>query len=56
MVTKVDFDGKKKSGYIDYWFSNYFARKRRVGIATGLYVFHVYRLFAPNRKHQEHLR
>jgi hypothetical protein len=55
-VTKKDYDGKTRTGYIDYWFSNYFARKKRVGIAKGLYVFHVYRLFAPNRMYQEHLR
>ncbi|MEY3421059.1 MAG: Cellulophaga phage phi17:1 [Bacteroidota bacterium] len=56
LVTKKDYDGKEKSGYIDYWFSNYFARKKRVGIALGLYVFHVYRLFNKSRLDQNHLR
>jgi hypothetical protein len=56
LVTKKDYDGQVRSGYIDYWFSNYFARRKRVGIARGLYVFHVYRLFAPDRKYQAHLR
>jgi hypothetical protein len=56
LVTKKDYDGKERAGYIDYWFSNYFARKKRVGIALGLYVFHVYRLFAKSRLDQNHLR
>lgn len=56
LVSKKDYDGKVKSGYIDYWFTNYFARKKRVGIALGLLVFHVYRMFGKNRLDQAHLR
>jgi hypothetical protein len=56
LVTKKDYNGKVTTGYIDYWFSNYFARKKRVGIAKGLYVFHLYRLFHDNHKVQTHLR
>ena len=56
LVSKKDYDGKVKSGYIDYFFTNYFARKKRVGIALGLYVFHVYRMFGKNRLDQAHLR
>lgn len=55
-ITKVDYDGKTVTGYFDYWFSNYFARKGRVGIANGVYLLHIYRLFAPNRQYQEHLK
>lgn len=54
-ITKSE-GGRAVSGYIDYWFSNYFAKKKRVGIAKGLYVFHVYRLFHENRQVQTHLR
>ena len=55
-VTKKDTNGKVTTGYIDYWFSNYFARKKREGIAKGLYVFHLYRLFHDHPKEQSHLR
>lgn len=55
-ITKTDYNGKTVTGYFDYWFSNYFARKKRVGIANGVYLLHIYRLFAPNRQYQEHLK
>lgn len=56
LVKKRDYDGVTRYGYIDYWFSNYFARKKKVGIALGLYVFHVYRMFGKNKLDQAHLR
>lgn len=52
----IDYNGKMVYAYFDYWFSSYFARKKRVGIANGIYLFHVYRLFAPNRHYREHLK
>ena len=55
-VTKKDYDGQTKRGYIDYWFSNHFALNKKVGLATGVYIFHVYRLFGKDRLDQRHLR
>jgi hypothetical protein len=55
-VTKKDYDGQTKKGYIDYWFSNFFALNKKVGLATGVYIFHVYRLFGTDRKDQRHLQ
>jgi hypothetical protein len=55
-VRKRDYDGTIKQAYIDYWFSNYFVRKKRVGIALGLYIFHIYRLYSKNVQDQNHLK
>lgn len=54
LITKK-INGKVEIGFFDYWFSNYFYRKRRVGLATGLYIFHLYRLFHTDRKVKTHL-
>lgn len=54
MITKK-VSGKIEQGFFDYWFSNYFYKRKRVGIATGLYIFHLYRLFNKNRRIKDHL-
>lgn len=55
ILTKKKVNGKVVIGFFDYWFSNYFYRRKRVGIATGLYIFHLYRLFQPSTKINSHL-
>ena len=54
LITKI-VNKKRETGFVDYWFSNYFFKRKRVGIATGLYIFHLYRLFHPNRSVKTHL-
>jgi len=46
-----------KQGFFDYWFADYIFKKKkgRTGIAKGLYIFHLYRLFNNDRKNIEHL-
>lgn len=55
ILMKKKVGNKIEIGFFDYWFSNYFYNKKRVGIATGLYIFHLYRLFHPNRQIKTHL-
>lgn len=55
ILTTKKTNGKVVIGFFDYWFSNYFYNKKRVGIATGLYIFHLYRLFHPSTKINSHL-
>ena len=55
ILIKKNINKKVEIGFVDYWFTNYFFKKKRVGIATGLYIFHLYRLFHPNRKVKSHL-
>lgn len=54
LITKI-VNKKREIGFVDYWFSNFFYKRKRVGIATGLYIFHLYRLFHPNRSIKSHL-
>ena len=55
ILIKKKVGNKIEIGFFDYWFSNYFHKKRRVGLATGLYIFHLYRLFHKNRTVKDHL-
>lgn len=55
ILIKKTVNKKIEIGFVDYWFSNYFFKRKRVGIATGLYIFHLYRLFHPNRSVKTHL-
>lgn len=55
ILTIKKTNGKVVIGFFDYWFSNYFYKKKRVGIATGLYIFHLYRLFHKDRTVKTHL-
>jgi hypothetical protein len=47
---------KVMTGFVDYWFSDYFRKKGTVGLAKGLYIFHLYRLFHKDRKVKTHLK
>lgn len=55
ILIKKTVNKKIEIGFVDYWFSNYFFKKKRAGIATGLYIFHLYRLFHQSRTVKTHL-
>jgi hypothetical protein len=44
-----------KQGFFDFWFSDYVLKTGRIGLAKGLYIFHLYRLFHNDRKNKSHL-